>query len=130
MEDKTTEKRRDVSLKGPADGVKFSSTNQPSSEAKKQGWEERRKQRYLTQEIIKKMIADDGLPTDTFNGYISSLITNAKNGNAKAIETVNRAIEEDIIKSEIAITGNIGTYDLSKLSDQALNELKNARKTT
>ncbi len=53
------------------------------------------------------MIADDGLPTDTFNGYITSLITNAKAGNAKAIETINRAIEDDILKSEVAITGGV-----------------------
>lgn len=108
MDDKkTSEKPRKVVLNGAKDGIPFSSENQPSPESKKQGWEERRKRRYLTQEIIKKMIREDGTPTDTFDSYILSLITNARNGNAKAIETINKAIEDDILKSEVSVNGGV-----------------------
>jgi hypothetical protein len=96
---KTSKKRRPKNpFRGAVDGVPFSKENQPSSEAKKQGWEQWRKDRHLTQSIIKAMLGKDGVPTPTFNGYIQSLINNAKKGNPKAIETINKCLEDDIIK--------------------------------
>jgi hypothetical protein len=99
MEDpgNTPKKPRPV-MNGSKTGVPFGKQPQPSSAAKKKGWEEFRKQRHLTQSIIKELIGEDGKPSAAFKSYIKSLITNAKNGNPKAIDTVNRCIEDDIIK--------------------------------
>jgi len=94
---KTAKKRPAKPFKG-GEGVQFSQTNQPSPEAKKRGWEELRKERHLTQSIIKEMIGEDGVITDTFTGFINSLIRNANNGNPKAIDVISRCIEDDIIK--------------------------------
>jgi len=80
------------------EGMRFSSSNQPSPESKKKGWEEFRKERNLTKEIIKMMIGDDGAPNKTFEGYLLSLLKNAKIGNSKAIDTINRCLEDEIIK--------------------------------
>lgn len=100
---KTTNKRHKV---GPNDGVKFSSENQPSPEAKKAGWEQFRKERHLTQSIIKMMLGEDGTPNETFKGYLDSLVKNAQLGNPKAIDAVNKCLEDEIIK--VAATNSAG----------------------
>lgn len=97
---KTVGKRSDLLV--PGAGPKFSKENQPSPEAKKKGWQQLRAERHLSQAIIKEMLGDDGKPTDTFKDYIRSLVINAKDGNAKAIEAVNKFIEDDVQK--IALT--------------------------
>lgn len=79
-------------------GKTFTSEYQPTPEAKKRGWEEFRKERHLTQSIIKMMLGEDGQPNETFNDYLTSLITNAKSGNPKAIDAVNKCLEDEIIK--------------------------------
>lgn len=81
-----------------SEGNSFSSTNQPTPEAKKRGWEEFRKERHLTREIIKMMLGEDGKPNETFNGYLNSLVKNAQLGNPKAIDAVNKCLEDEIIK--------------------------------
>lgn len=101
---KTPTKRH--KLNGVKDGVSFTSENQPSPEAKSKGWQKIRQERHLTQEIIKLMIGDDGKPTDTFKGYLRSLAENAKKGNAKAIEVIQKSLEDDIQK--IAFTDGDG----------------------
>jgi len=85
------------------EGVTFTSDYQPSSEAKSEGWKKWRAKRLLTQEIIKKMIGEDGTPTATFKGYIDALIENAMQGNSKAIDTINNGLEDQIIKQEITL---------------------------
>lgn len=98
---KTTEKRQP-----PKNGVKFSKENQPAPEAKSAGWKEFRKQRHLTQSIIKEMLGIDGKPTKKFKDYIKSLIDNAKLGNPKAIETINKGLEDiEVIKHEVTRVG-------------------------
>lgn len=93
-------------LKG-TEGVRFSKTYQPTPEAKRAGWQEIRAQRHLTQGIIKLMIGDDGQPTETFKDYLKALLTNAKLGNAKAIEAVNKIMEDDILKiAQVDTQGN------------------------
>lgn len=114
---KTVDKRSNLV---PGAGPKFSKDNQPSPEAKKKGWRELRAERHLSQAIIKEMLGDDGQYTDTFKSYIKSLVTNAKAGNAKAIEAVNKFIEEDIQK--IALTDEEG-----KAVDRTIN-LSNGEK--
>lgn len=89
-------------------GNTFSATNQPSVELKKAGWEQWRKERHLTQSIIKMMLGEDGSPTDTFTGYIKSLVTNARKGNPKAIDAVNKCLEDEIIK--VSATNASGEY--------------------
>lgn len=79
-------------------GRLYSKDNQPAPEAKKAGWQELRKRRLLTQEIIKMMLNEDGTPKATFKDYMNSLVKNAANGNPKAIDTINKAIEDEIIK--------------------------------
>ena len=79
-------------------GKLYSKDNQPAPEAKKAGWQELRKRRLLTQEIIKMMLNEDGTPKATFKDYMNSLVKNAANGNPKAIDTINKAIEDEIIK--------------------------------
>lgn len=89
------------------EGNKFTSTNQPSPEAKRLGWQEVRKQRLLTQGIIKLMVDQHGMPTRTFQDYLRSLVSNAKMGNAKAIEALNKIMEDDILKiAQVDTQGN------------------------
>lgn len=90
------------------EGNSFSSTNQPSSELKKKGWEEWRKQRNLTQAVIKYLIGEtdaEGKPIK-FNEYVESLVMNAQAGNATAIGAVNKCLEDEIIK--VAATNAAG----------------------
>ena len=95
--DLKTTKRPAKPFKGN-EGKKFDSVNQPTPEAKKAGWQEWRKERHLTQEILKKLVGKDGQPTEDFKSYIDSLFLNAKLGNPKAMETINKSIEDDILK--------------------------------
>jgi hypothetical protein len=100
----TPKKRPSKPFRGVIDGKSFTKDNQPSPALKKAGWEELRKQRLLTQSVIKEMIGPDGVPTDTFNGYIKALIKNANEGNPKAIDAINKCLEDDIMKIEQHIT--------------------------
>ena len=95
---KTSTKRPPKPFRGAVDGVPFTTQNQPSPELKKRGWEEFRKERHLTRSIIKEMLGDDGVPNDNFKSYIHALLKNAKAGNPKAIDAVNKCIEDNIIK--------------------------------
>lgn len=120
---KKTTKKLPVRFTGK-EGNSFSATNQPSPEAKRKGWQELRKQRMLTQELIKLMIGKDGTPTATFRDYLKSLVVNAKLGNAKAIEAVNKCLEDDVTKIELS--GEIAqrqlmTIDPLKLEDDPTN---------
>jgi hypothetical protein len=106
------------------EGNSFSATNQPSPEAKRKGWQELRKQRMLTQELIKLMIGKDGTPTATFRDYLKSLVVNAKLGNAKAIEAVNKCLEDDVTKIELSgevAQRQLMTIDPLKLEDDTTN---------
>ena len=115
---KTTEKlpkkRRPLKPFTGAEGNSFAKDNQPDPALKKLGWQKLREQRHLTQGIIKMMINDDGSPTATLKDYFKALITNAQKGNPKCIETVNKAIEDDIIK--VAQVDSMGN-DVNPLSD-------------
>lgn len=117
----TTKKRR---LFTGTEGVKFDANNQPTPEAKKAGWQEYRKRKLLTQGIVEKLISKD---CKNLEEYIQALIDNAKAGNTKAMEVVNKAIEEDQRSNEpTQITvqyGNQKDLDLSVLSTECLTEL-------
>jgi len=76
------------------EGNSFSKNNQPPPEAKKAGWEQWRKERHLTQAIVKKMLGIDGKPTKTMNTFINKLIINANKGNPKAIEVLSKTMED------------------------------------
>lgn len=78
----------------------FTSENQPTPEQKSNGWKEKRALRLLTQEILGFMTADENM-----KDYVISLYKNAKKGNPKAIETINKGIEDDIVK--VDVTGNM-----------------------
>lgn len=118
-ERKTSKKRPAKPFKGAADGVPFSTDNQPSSESKKEGWKEFRARRMLTQQIIAEMTGADG---KNLKDYVNSLLINAKMGNAKAIETINKCLEDDIIK--IAHTDGEGNdIDYSKYTDDELRTI-------
>jgi hypothetical protein len=97
-DDKTTKKRPQKLFKGD-EGVKFSKDNQPPPENKSKGWEVKRAERLLTQKIIEKLTGSNNLEE-----YVDSLFNNAKMGNAKAIDTLNNGIEEQITKTETTIT--------------------------
>ena len=97
-----TTKKRGKGLITKQDGNKFSKDNQPDPNLKKEGWKKLRAQRLLTQSIVKMMVGEEGLATDTFKGFLQSLATNAKKGNAKAIEVIVKAMEDDVQK--IAMT--------------------------
>ena len=94
-------------MDGIKTGVPYSATNQPSPEAKRLGWQEIRKKRLLTQELIKELIEDDGTPKESFKAYLRALIQNAKDGNPKAIDAVNKILEDDVTKIELS--GSVGT---------------------
>lgn len=97
--EKTPKKRPKKPFEGAIDGKPFTSDNQPSPEAKKEGWKEWRERRMLTQIIAKKMAEGT-----TLEEYYDSLLANAKLGNSKAIETINKGIEDQIDKSEVLVT--------------------------
>jgi hypothetical protein len=71
----------------------FTKEVQPTPQAKSDGWKKLRAERLLTQGILAHMLKGKNMQT-----YINSLNKNAKKGNAKAIETINKAIEDDVIK--------------------------------
>ena len=91
-------------LYGAKDGKPFTSENQPSPEAKKAGWEELRKRRLLTQSLLKMLMDENGIPTKEGEDYFKSLLFNAKEGNAKAIDTINNALEDQVQKVETTVT--------------------------
>jgi hypothetical protein len=102
---KTSKKRPTKPFRGAVDGVPFSKNNQPASELKVKGWEQWRKERNLTQAVIKELLGEDGAGL-SFKEYIGALIKNAKAGNPKAIDAVNKCLEDEIIK--VAATNAAG----------------------
>ncbi len=81
-------------------GQGFTSEKQPTSEQKKAGWEVKRQQKLLTQKIVEKLTGGK-----TMDEYVDSLYHLATvEGNSKAIETINKGIEEQVEKSEVTIT--------------------------
>jgi|ERR1044072_1184592 hypothetical protein len=113
---KTTEKRRKNLLSG-TEGKPFSADNQPPAEAKILGWKKRRAERLLTQAILSHMTNGQNM-TD----YVTSLFKNAKKGNAKAIETINKGVEDEVLKvSQTDSDGN--DIILNKLSETDLKLL-------
>jgi endonuclease III len=99
--DKTSKKRPAKPFRGAVDGKPFTPDTQPTPQAKSEGWKKLRAQRLLTQAIIAHMTKEKNL-----EAYISSLYANAKKGNPKAIETINKGIEDDIAK--VAFTDTEG----------------------
>jgi hypothetical protein len=95
--DKTPKKPRKL-MNGAETGKPFTKDYQPTPEAKSKGWEAKRAEKLLTQKIIEKLT--DGNNLDDF---IESLITNAKMGNAKAIDVLTNGIEEQITKTETTL---------------------------
>ena len=101
-DDKTTKK----AVMGPDTGKKFSSDNQPPAEHKKAGWKELREQRLLTQNLIKMLLDENGMPTIDGQSFFQSLITNAKGGNPKAIDVLINTLEDQVTKTDITSNGN------------------------
>lgn len=111
---KTTKKRPAKPFTG-VEGVTFSKDYQPAPEAKKEGWEDWRKKRLLTTSVITEMLGIDGKPTESLKSYVQSLIKNAKAGNPKAIDAVNKCLEDDVMKIEVA--GKFALLNIDPLSD-------------
>lgn len=99
-EDKTSKKRPLKPFKGN-EGVTFSKEYQPTPEAKSKGWQEKRAEKLLTQKILEVLTNGTNL-----EDYVKSLFDNAKEGNAKAIDTINNGIEEHVTKTDITSKGN------------------------
>ena len=95
----TSKKPRKL-MNGAKDGKPFTKDNQPTPEAKSKGWQERRAEKILTQKIIETLTNGNNL-----EDYVKSLFQNAKKGNAKAIDTINNGIEEQIAKTDITSNG-------------------------
>jgi hypothetical protein len=121
-EEKTPAKPRKNLKRGAKDGKPFTADNQPDPALKSEGWKKLRAERLLTQAILAHMTKGKNLQS-----YISSLYANAKKGNPKAIETINKGIEDDVIK--IAATDSQGEdlIDVSKLPTELLQSLLNAK---
>ena len=96
-------------LRGAIDGKPFTSENQPSPEAKKAGWKELREQRLLTQNLLKLLLDENGIPTNEGTDFFKSLLTNAKDGNAKAIDVVINTLEDQKTIQEIKHTVDVET---------------------
>lgn len=101
MAGETSIKRPKKPFKGAVDGKPFTTENQPSPESKKQGWEELRKQRLLTKNLIKAVLDEYGIPTKEGEDFFMSLLVNAKEGNSKAIDVVINALEEQKTTQEV-----------------------------
>lgn len=99
-DDKTSKKRPSRPFKGAVDGKPFSATNQPTPEAKRKGWEEKRAEKLMTQLFIEKLTGNKG---EILDEVVESIINNAKLGNAKAIDVLINCIEEQITKTQIEV---------------------------
>lgn len=104
MDEKTPIKRQKSRLNGAKDGKPFTTENQPTPEQKSKGWQERRAERLLTQQILAMILRGQ-----TLEQYARSLLDNAMAGNAKAIETINKGIEDQVDKHEVKVeqTGDV-----------------------
>lgn len=103
-------------MNGLVTGKSFA-TFQPTPQQKRDGWQKMRAQKLLTQQIIASITKGNGL-----ENYVASLIRNAKMGNPKAIDTINKGMEDDVIK--IAQTDTDGnTIDFSKFTDDELRAI-------
>lgn len=109
MAQETSEKPQRSVLKGAKDGVPFGEQPQPSPEAKKLGWQKLREQRLLTQNILKLLLDENGIPTKDGEDFFTSLLTNAKDGNAKAIDVVINTLEDQKTIQEIKHTVDVET---------------------
>lgn len=126
--DKTSDKPAKKPGKGgyvlPDAPKPFTKDNQPSSEAKSAGWKKKRAERLLTQKILEQITKGKNLQL-----YVNSLIRNAKKGNAKAIETINKGIEEDVLKiASTDVEGNDAVDWMEKLTFEQLYQLKHGSK--
>lgn len=92
----TPENTRNNLLVGNVLNQGFTSKKQPTSHQKKAGWEVKRQQKLLTQKIVEKLTGGKKM-----DEYVDALFDLAKDGNAKAIETINKGIEDQIDKSEV-----------------------------
>ncbi|MBK8146599.1 MAG: hypothetical protein IPK62_17230 [Bacteroidetes bacterium] len=104
----TPENTRNNLLVGNERNQGFTSEKQPTSEQKIHGWEVRRQKKLLTQKIVEKMTEGK-----TLDDYVDSLYHLATvEGNSKAIETINKGIEEQVDKSEVTVTNAAISIDL------------------
>jgi hypothetical protein len=103
MADETTSKRHKID---PNAGVKFTSDNQPPPEAKKAGWKQLREQRLLTQNLLKMLLDENGIPTTDGTSFFQSLLNNAKGGNPKAIDVLVNSLEDQVTKTDITTNGS------------------------
>lgn len=118
----TPKKRPAKPFRGAIDGVPFTSENQPTPEQKKKGWEEVRKQRLLTQSLLKALFGKDLDNTEAADDYALSLIRLAKDGNPKAIDTINKAIEDDIQK--IHLSGEVKHTQITYIQQSGNEPIK------
>lgn len=82
------------------DGKKFTSENQPTPEAKSEGWKKKRAEKLLTQKIIEKIIDAPVDDKRSLSKYVDAIYDLAVSGNPKAIDTINKGIEEEVQKIE------------------------------
>ena len=91
------------------EGNSFSKDNQPPAELKKLGWQKLREQRLLTQNLLKLLLDENGIPTNEGTDFFKSLLINAKDGNAKAIDVVINTLEDQKTIQEIKHTVDVET---------------------
>ena len=120
--DKTPKKRPAKPFRGAIDGVPFTSENQPTPEQKKKGWEELRKARILTQTILSHFLGSNLDDNQKLEDYVDSLVKLAKEGNAKAIEAINKALEDDIQKIELS--GKLQTMQITYIQQPGNEPIK------
>ena len=120
--DKTPKKRPAKPFRGAIDGVPFTSENQPTPEQKKKGWEELRKARLLTQTILSHFLGSNLDDNQKLEDYVVSLVKLAKEGNAKAIEAINKALEDDIQKIELS--GKLQTMHITYIQQPGNEPIK------
>jgi hypothetical protein len=97
---KETSKKRPLKPFKGNEGVTFSKEYQPTPEAKRKGWQEKRAEKLMTQLFIEKLTGNKG---EILDEVVESIITNAKLGNAKAIDVLINCIEEQITKTQIEV---------------------------
>ena len=106
MADETSKKPQKSVLNGAKDGVPFGEQPQPSPEAKKLGWQKLREQRLLTQNLLKMLLDENGIPTTDGTSFFQSLLSNAKGGNPKAIDVLVNSLEDQVAKTDITTNGS------------------------
>lgn len=99
-----TPKKRQSRVYGAKDGKPFTPENQPSPQAKSDGWKRRRAEMLLSKAIAEQL----GVDTDDkapLKKYAKRLVELAQEGNTEAMKQVRSSVEDVVDKVDLTSDG-------------------------